>query len=104
MSHDENLKLKELPLDFDVETKAVLKSLPSAHAALAELYGIKYSCGNDIWVVGSASVGNSCFTCITGESYPIDDYEIDKLLKRQIESNKTPSVQYLYFDQNRVLK
>jgi len=33
-------KLHMLPLDWDVETKAVLKSLPSAHAALAELKGI----------------------------------------------------------------
>jgi len=33
-------KLLPLPLDWDVETKAVLKSLPSAHAALAELKGI----------------------------------------------------------------
>jgi Fic family protein len=33
-------KLLPLPLDFDVETKTVLKSLPSAHAALAELKGI----------------------------------------------------------------
>lgn len=33
-------KLHPLPLDFDVETKTVLKSLPSAHAALAELKGI----------------------------------------------------------------
>ena len=40
MSHNENWKLKELPLTVDVETKAVLKSLPSAHAALAELKGI----------------------------------------------------------------
>lgn len=39
--------------------------------------GIKCTCGNDIWVIGSAFVGNSCFTCITGESYPTDDYEID---------------------------
>ena len=31
---------KELPLTIDVETKAVLKSLPKAHAALAELKGI----------------------------------------------------------------
>jgi len=30
-------KLLPLPLDWDVETKAVLKSLPSAHAALSEL-------------------------------------------------------------------
>jgi Fic family protein len=33
-------KLLTLPLDWDVETKTVLKSLPSAHAALAELKGI----------------------------------------------------------------
>src|SRR5512137_1416313 len=33
-------KLHMLPLHWDVETKAVLKSLPSAHAALAELKGI----------------------------------------------------------------
>lgn len=40
MSLNKNWKLKELPLNIDVETKAVLKSLPSAHAALAELKGI----------------------------------------------------------------
>jgi len=39
--------------------------------------GVKCSCGNDIWVIGSASVGNSCFTCITGESQPNNDCEID---------------------------
>ncbi len=33
-------KLLPLPLDWDIETKKVLKSLPSAHAALAELKGI----------------------------------------------------------------
>jgi len=33
-------KLLPLPLDWDVETKIVLKNLPSAHAALAELKGI----------------------------------------------------------------
>ncbi|MGE4541145.1 MAG: hypothetical protein AB7D35_07780, partial [Bacteroidales bacterium] len=41
------------------------------------------SCGNDIWVIGSASVGNSCFTCITGESYPTDDYEIESAIKKR---------------------
>jgi Fic family protein len=33
-------KLIPLPLNIDIETKPVLKSLPSAHAALAELKGI----------------------------------------------------------------
>lgn len=44
--------------------------------------GIRCSCGNDIWVIGSAAVGNSCFTCITGESHPTDDYEIDSAIKK----------------------
>lgn len=42
--------------------------------------GVKCYCGNDIWVIGSASVRNSCFTCITGESHPDSDYEIDSAL------------------------
>jgi Fic family protein len=33
-------KLTELPLQIDLETKKVLKALPAAHAALAELKGI----------------------------------------------------------------
>lgn len=45
--------------------------------------GVKCSCGNDIWVIGSAAVGNSCLTCITGESEPTDDYEIDLVIKKQ---------------------
>jgi hypothetical protein len=48
--------------------------------------GVKCSCGNEIWVVGSASVGNSCFTCITGEGSPSDDYEIDSALKKREDS------------------
>jgi len=33
-------ELAKLPLGIDLETKKVLKSLPSAHAALAELKGV----------------------------------------------------------------
>lgn len=37
------------------------------------------NCGNPIWVIGSAFSGfDSCFTCITGEAFPEDDYEIDE--------------------------
>lgn len=49
--------------------------------------GFKCTCGNDIWVIGSASIGNGCFSCITGESYPKDDYEIDTAINKK-ESNK----------------
>lgn len=45
--------------------------------------GVTCSCGNDIWVIGSALVGNSCFTCITGESSPTDDYEIEHAIKKR---------------------
>lgn len=34
-------------------------------------------------MIGSAAVGNSCFTCITGESEPTTDYEIDSAIKKQ---------------------
>lgn len=37
---------KELPYPFDLETKAVLKALPAAHAALAELKGVALSIPN----------------------------------------------------------
>ena len=38
--------------------------------------GIRCSCGEPIWVIGASQVGNMCFTCITGEAYPEDDYEL----------------------------
>jgi len=40
MSVQEKWELIELPLKIDLETRQILKSLPSAHAALAELKGI----------------------------------------------------------------
>ena len=53
MNQNENWKLKELPLTVDVETKAVLKSLPSAHAALAELKGIASTIPNQIILINT---------------------------------------------------
>ena len=46
-------KLEELPLSIDLETKAVLKSLPSAHAALAELKGIASTIPNQIILINT---------------------------------------------------
>jgi Fic family protein len=40
MNAGKKWELKELPLAIDLETKKILKSLPPAHAALAELKGI----------------------------------------------------------------
>lgn len=41
-----------------------------------KLNGETCSCGNPIWIVGSAFSGKGCFTCITGESDCSNDYEI----------------------------
>lgn len=41
-----NWKLSPLPLKIDIETKIVLKKLPKAHAALAELKGIAQTIPN----------------------------------------------------------
>ena len=81
-----------IPISIDGYIKKHLKSNPSDNekdvrenlsAALSEYNnGIKCQCGNDIWVIGAAFVGNSCFTCITGESEPSDDYEIDSAIKK----------------------
>jgi hypothetical protein len=80
-------------ISIDKYVKLHLKSNPSEHKADIEKRlksalkdyknGVKCSCGNDIWVIGSASVGNSCFTCITGESMPTGDYEIDSAIHKR---------------------
>jgi hypothetical protein len=45
-----------------------------------DLKGAHCECGAPIWVVGSVSAGYACFTCITGEAFPSEDYEIDEVL------------------------
>lgn len=42
----------------------------------AKRAGAVCECGEPIWVIGSAQVGRSCFTCITGEAMPDNDYEV----------------------------
>ncbi len=71
------LHLKNNPTQNKAELEKRLKNALKDYQK-----GIKCYCGNDIWVIGSASVGNSCFTCITGEKMPIDDYEIDSAIKK----------------------
>lgn len=72
------LHLESNPSENKVDLKKKLNS------ALQDYNnGVKCSCGNDIWVIGSAVVGNGCFTCITGESEPTDDFEIDSAIKKR---------------------
>jgi hypothetical protein len=46
------------------------------YAIDAHRRGIRCECGAPIWIVGSAHGGLACFTCITLESAPDNDYEI----------------------------
>jgi hypothetical protein len=71
-----DLHMKSNPKDMArEEVVSVLRSALTAHNN-----GAKCHCGNRIWVIGSAFVGSTCFTCITGEAYPDGDYEIDEAM------------------------
>ncbi len=48
-----NWQLAELPLSIDVESKTILKKLPMAHAALAELKGVAASIPNQEILINS---------------------------------------------------
>lgn len=37
-----------------------------------------FHCGAPIWVIGSSQTGLACFTCITGEADPSEDYELQE--------------------------
>ena len=55
------------------QVKSVLLDALSAYRR-----GERCECGDAIWVIGSAFTGYSCFTCITGEATPDQDYELEE--------------------------
>jgi hypothetical protein len=57
------------------------------------LAGARCHCGEPIWVIGSAFAGHACFTCITGEADPSEDYEIDEVLEARRSSLADAGVQ-----------
>lgn len=84
------MKLGFVPISIDEFVKATIKHNPEDSpkelrqdllSALQDYKkGVTCHCGDEIWVVGSAFVGNACFTCITGDAHPDDDYEIKEAL------------------------
>ncbi len=60
----------------DTSRKEIEEGLQDALGAYKQ--GVRCECGEPIWVIGSAVVEYSCFTCITGEATPDDDLEIDE--------------------------
>lgn len=65
------LHLRANPGDKRAEVIARLE-----YAIDAYRKGIRCQCGARIWIIGSAEAGLACFTCITGEYEPDNDYEI----------------------------
>ena len=75
-----------VPIQLGEYVRLHLTSNPGANAAdvtarlqsALEAYkaGRRCHCGAPVWVIGSAETGLMCFTCITGESDPSQDYEI----------------------------
>jgi len=56
----------------------------------AALGGERCECGEPLWVIGSAVAGHACFTCITGEASPREDYEIDEVLRASMSRLNRP--------------
>jgi len=76
ISHEEyvELHLKSNPGTSREEITIALKDALEAYKR-----GVKcLICRNPIWIIGSAFGSNLCFTCITVEAMPEDDYEIDE--------------------------
>ena len=80
-----------VPIRLEEYVKRHLKANPGENAAefrsqlrqcVADAKaGAQCQCGAPIWAIGSAVAGQACFTCITGESSPDADYEIDEVLR-----------------------
>lgn len=71
-----DLYLRDNPNDTREDVTLRLRSALQDHHK-----SVRCSCGNPIWVIGSAVMGNACFTCITGEAVPDEDYEIDQAIE-----------------------
>jgi hypothetical protein len=68
------LYLKSNPDTYREETTTELKEMLEKYKRGAKCI----VCGNPIWVIGSAVGSNMCFTRITSEAIPDNDYEIDE--------------------------
>jgi hypothetical protein len=66
-----DLHVKTNPDEGPKDLKSRLNEALEARKA-----GATCDCGEPIWVIGSAVARYACFTCITGEAAPDNDYEI----------------------------
>lgn len=81
------MKIGFTPIRLDEYIELHVRTNPGAN--LAELRkqldfaigasraGALCQCGAPIWIIGSAQAGLGCFSCISGQPNPEDDYEIE---------------------------
>ena len=79
-----------IPIGLDDYVQLYLKANPGESAVdlrdrlqgMLDLIkaGQRCACGEKLWAIGSAMAGLTCFTCITGEATPSDDYELIEVL------------------------
>ena len=91
-------KLTELPLNIDLETKKVLKSLPAAHAALAELKGIASTIPNQNILINTLGLQEAKdSSAIENIVTTHDDLYKSELKSDAFKSLNAKEVQKLYF-------
>jgi len=81
-----------IPISLDDFIEIHLKNNPSENVKVLQIKlesaieafkkGEKCSCGNDIWIIGSATNGFKCFQCISGKDHPAGDYEIESVINK----------------------
>jgi hypothetical protein len=70
----ENYVEQHLRTNPGTDRKDLIRRLQ--YAIDAHKKGTLCRCGNPLWIIGSAEAGLGCFTCITTEAVPNNDYEI----------------------------
>lgn len=101
--------MKFIPISLDAYVKQHLENYPETNernlrnrleeALSAFQSGVTCDCGNDIWVIGSASVGNSCARCITGHTSMNDYLEISDALPKRERPNGSRHIDDIPRDQ-----
>ena len=75
-----NWTLKPLPIQVELETKKVLKRLPKAHAALAELKGIAQTIPNQNILINTLGLQEAKDSLTCSQKW-INDYQLFSMVK-----------------------
>jgi len=95
MNNQNTWKLENLPPQIEIETKKILKSLPKAHAALAELKGIALSIPNQNILINTLGLqeakDSSAIENIITTHDELYKSELNLKSKKKLEANEVQS-------------